>query len=91
MGRLLPVKLKIEHIPGKSMGFADYFSRNPSGAPAGKQRWWEICYKYNSRDLYLKPTGYHNQSESSTQNERNDVINANENTHKENPLALFVL
>ena len=29
--RLLPFNFNIEHIPGKQMGFADYFSRNPNG------------------------------------------------------------
>ena len=28
--RLLPFNFNIEHIPGKQMGFADYFSRNPN-------------------------------------------------------------
>ena len=29
--RLLPYNFNIEHIPGKQMGFADYFSRIPNG------------------------------------------------------------
>ena len=29
--RLLPFNFNIEHIPGKQMGFEDYFSRNPNG------------------------------------------------------------
>ena len=29
--RLLPFNFNIEHIPGKQIGFADYFSRNPKG------------------------------------------------------------
>ena len=29
--RLLPFYFKIEHIPGKQTGFADYFSRSPNG------------------------------------------------------------
>ena len=29
--RLLPFNFNIEHIPGKQMGFADYFSRKPNG------------------------------------------------------------
>ena len=29
--RLLPFNFNIEHIPGKQMVFADYFSRNPNG------------------------------------------------------------
>ena len=28
--RLLPFNFNIGHIPGKQMGFADYFSRNPN-------------------------------------------------------------
>ena len=31
--RLLPFNFKIEHLPGKDMGFADYLSRNPSQPP----------------------------------------------------------
>ena len=32
--RLLPFNFKIEHIPGKNMGFADYLSSHPSDPPA---------------------------------------------------------
>ena len=30
--RLLPIKFAVEHIAGKNMGFADYFSRHPTSA-----------------------------------------------------------
>ena len=36
--RLLPFNFTIEHIPGKNMDFADYLSRNPSGAPRQQTR-----------------------------------------------------
>ena len=32
MDRLLPFNFSVEHIAGKNMGFADYFSRHPTSA-----------------------------------------------------------
>ena len=80
------------------MGFADYLSRNPSGAPSSTNEDDEkfvINLIEEMKHAILKqsinsfgsnkPTGNSNQSESSIQNERNDVNHAKENTHtKEN-------
>ena len=92
--RLLPFNFTIEHIPGKNMGFADYLSRNPSGAPSPineDDEKFVINLIEEMKHAILKqsinsfgsnePTGNSNQSESSTQNERNDVTHTKENTH----------
>ena len=76
------------------MGFADYLSRNPSGAPSSTNeddKKFVINLKQEMKHAILKqsinsfgsnkPTGNSNQSESLTQNERNDVKHAKENTH----------
>ena len=92
--RLLPFNFIIEHIPGKNMGFADYPSRHPSGSPTpineDDEKFViilidEIKHAFLKRTINPlgsnKPTGKFNQSESSVQNERNDVTNTKENTH----------
>ena len=92
--RLLPFNFIIEHIPGKNMGSADYLSRHPSGSPSpineDDEKFVinlieEIKHVVLKQNITLlgsnKPTGNFNQSESSVQNERNDVTHTKENTH----------
>ena len=92
--RLLPFNFTIEHTPGKNMGFADYLSRNPSSAPSPineddekfvinliEEMKHAILKQIINSFGSNKPTGNSNQSESLTQNERNDVTHAKENTH----------
>ena len=84
--RLLPFSFTIEHIPRKNMVFADYLSRHPSGPPVPTneddekfviniiQEIKDAILKQNITPLgSIKPTGNFNQSESNTENERNDV------------------
>ena len=92
--RLLPFNFLIEHIPGKNMGFADYLSRHPSGSPTPineDDEKFVIILTEEIKHAVLKqnitpfdsnkPTVKFNQSESSVQNERNDVTHTKENTH----------
>ena len=92
--RLLPFNFTIEHIPGENMGFADYISRHPSGSPTTineDDEKFVINLIEEIKHAILKPninpfgsnkpTGKFNQSESTIQNERNDVTHTKENTH----------
>ena len=76
------------------MGFADYLSRHPSGSPTPINEDDEkfvinlieeikhAVLKQNINPIGSnKRTGKFNQSESSVQNERNDVTHTKENTH----------
>ena len=78
------------------MRFADYLSRHPSGSPTPTNEDDEkfvinlideikhAFLKQNVNPLgSFKPTGKFNQSESSVQNERNDVTHTKENTNTE--------
>ena len=92
--RLLPFNFTIEHIPGKNMGFADYISRNPSPPPVPvndddekfvinvtQEKKHAILNQRINPFRAIKPTVNTNQSESKTQNERNDVMHDKLNTH----------
>ena len=76
------------------MGFAEYLSRHPLGSPTpineDDEKFVinlidEIKHAFLKQNINPlgsnKPTGKFNQSESSVQNERNDVTNTKENTH----------
>ena len=76
--RLLPFNFNIEHIPGKQMGFADYFSRNPNGIatpPSDEDTHFIINQINDFKYTLIKNTLRNNIS--SIRN--NDVINHSQN------------
>ena len=100
---LLPFNYTIEHIPGENMGFADYLSRHPSGTPVPTNEDIEKFFINLIHELKhailnqnftplgsIKQTDNFNQSESNTQNERNDVTHDKRNTRtKESAFAIL--
>ena len=80
--RLLPFNFNIEHIPGKQMGFADYFSRNPNGIaiPPSVEDTHFIINQINDFKFILIKNTLRNHTSYAHNN--NDVINRSQHKRR---------
>ena len=85
--RLLPFNFNIEHIPGKQMGFADYFSRNPNGVvtPPSEEDTHFVINQIND----FKFTLIKNTLRNNTNNRHNNVDVTNRSQRKQTTTHAF--
>ena len=88
--RLLPFNFDIEHIPGKQMGFADYFSLNPNGMatpPSEEDKHFVINQINDFKFTLIKNTLRNNQCKAIYKLNNYDVMNHSK--HKQTNTRAF--